>query len=98
MDNATYYCRITCQNEQWSPGVYSIKTSDNERGKVYSPSTALRLNLIRYSDKVWREGPRGGVKIVKDRIGLKRTFKYITHDPKAMEEFMWIKLSAKQTA
>jgi hypothetical protein len=77
------------------PGVYSIKTSDNERGNVYSPSTALRLNLIRYSDKVWREGPKGGVKIVKDRVGLNRNFKYVTHDPKAMKEFAWIKLSAK---
>lgn len=98
MDNATYYCKINCQNEQWTPGVYSIKTSGNERGKVYSPSTALRLNLIRYSDKVWREGPRGGVKIVKDRVGLKHRLTYVTNDPRSMEEYMWVKLSAKPAA
>ena len=97
MDNAIYYCRVSHENTSYPPGVYSVATGTNERGKVYSPSTALRLSLVRFSDKVWREGPRGGVKIVKDRNGTRR-YKYITHDPKAMEEFAWIKLSAKQTA
>ena len=77
--------------------MYSIKTSGNERSKVYSPGTALRLNLIRYSDKVWREGPRGGVKIVKNRTSSHR-YEYVTNDPTEMKEFMWIKLSATPAA
>jgi hypothetical protein len=49
------------------------------------------------SDRIWMQGPRGGVKIVKDRINYYGGFGYgyITTNKKAMKEFTWIKLSAR---
>jgi hypothetical protein len=45
---------------------------------------------------VWCQGPRGGVKIVKDRITYPGgVYGYITTNKKAMKEFAWIKLSAR---
>ena len=42
------------------------------------------------------QGPRGGVKIVKDRINYYGgVYGYITTNKKAMKEFVWIKLSAR---
>lgn len=92
VDNATYYCKIEIENLRYPAGVYCINTESNK-----SPSSAIRLELMRYSHKVWREGPKGGIKIVKNRHGLRR-YQYITQNPRAMEEFMWIKLSAKALA
>jgi hypothetical protein len=49
------------------------------------------------SDRIWCQGPKGGVKIVKDRITYPGgMYGYVTHNEKAMKEFMWIKLKAKE--
>jgi len=61
-------------------------------GAWYGGQSRLAMN----SDRVWCQGPKGGVKIVKDR----RTYPggmygYITNNNKAMKEFAWIKLSAR---
>ena len=45
--------------------------------------------------EVWRQGPRGGVKIIQDNTGGGR-YGYATNDSGAMKEFMWIKLAAKE--
>jgi hypothetical protein len=50
----------------------------------------LRLN----SDKVWKQGPKGGVKIIKDSYN--GCDLYITHNEKEMKEFMWAKLQAQE--
>ena len=47
---------------------------------------------VRLADKAWREGPKGGVKLIKNRYDTFRT--YITTNPELMKEFMWAKLSA----
>ena len=48
------------------------------------------------SHRVWCQGPRGGVKIVKDRITYPGgVYGYITTNKKAMKEFAWVKLSAR---
>ena len=49
---------------------------------------------MQFSDKVWRQGPKGGVKIVKDR-NAPASSQYVTKDEKIMKEFMWVKLQAQ---
>jgi hypothetical protein len=44
---------------------------------------------------VWRQGPKGGVKLVKDRWSWYGSNKYVTKDEKAIKEFMWVKLQAQ---
>ena len=52
--------------------------------------------LLRESDTVWAEGPRGGVQIIKRTISSANwdVYGYITTNSDAMREFMWIKLRA----
>jgi hypothetical protein len=49
------------------------------------------------SDRIWMQGPRGGVEIVKDRINYYGGAYggYVTNNKTAMKEFAWIKLSAR---
>ena len=48
-----------------------------------------------YSHRVWVQGPRGGVRIIKDRSGTDFDYGYLTKNEKAMKEFMWVKLKAQ---
>ena len=51
--------------------------------------------LLRESDMVYCQGPRGGVQIIKDRITYPSgMYGYITKDVDAMKEFVWVKLRA----
>jgi len=56
-------------------------------------------NLMKYSDIVWCQGFRGGVRLVHFNWmkyeNQTRKYGYITSNPEAMKEFMWIKLKAK---
>ena len=49
--------------------------------------------LIQNSSKVWRQGPQGGVKIIKNRDTGSRG--YVTTNEDQMKEFVWIKLQAR---
>ena len=53
--------------------------------------------LKHHSSRIWCQGPRGGVKVVKDRINYYGggVYGYITNNEKAMKEFAWAKLSAR---
>jgi len=85
----TYYCEVTHDRVDIKPGTYSFTTD--------GPHSFLRFNrLTTVSDKVWRQGPRGGVKIVKDRYALFHPAGYVTTDEKLMKKFMWVKLQAQQ--
>jgi hypothetical protein len=44
--------------------------------------------------KVWRVGPKGGVKVLHDQSFTSK-YGYITTNEQAMKEFMWAKLSAE---
>lgn len=44
-------------------------------------------------DSIWRQGPKGGVKLLKHQS---RGCMYVTNNEEAMKEFMLIKLSAKE--
>lgn len=54
----------------------------------------LNYRTFTESHTVWREGPKGGVGIVKDQIHSRCG--YYTTNPEVMKEFMWIKLQAKK--
>ena len=75
--------------DSWKAGVYSAQ------GYV-GGYTGWQNRLVHNSDRVWMQGPRGGVKIVKDRINYYGgVYGHITTNKKAMKEFTWIKLSAR---
>jgi predicted phosphoadenosine phosphosulfate sulfurtransferase len=46
--------------------------------------------------RVWREGPKGGVKVIRDNSYFD-TYGYITTKKNAMKDFMWAKLAAKES-
>ena len=86
MDNGTYYCIIDHATNTCPAGVYRIDWPTIEAGQI--------RRYIALSTKVWFQGPRGGVKIRKDRAGL-GCIGYITSEPEYMKEFMWVKLKAR---
>ena len=86
MDNGTYYCILDQRFGATSAGVYKVTMSVGQR--------TIPRYFVSISDKVWFQGPRGGVKIKKDRSGLGYTG-YLTNDPEFMKEFMWVKLKAR---
>ncbi len=49
-----------------------------------------------YSHRVWVQGPKGGVKMLKDRVGY--TYGYVTKNEELMKEFMWVKLKSQTLA
>jgi hypothetical protein len=82
-----YYCEVTYDRADIRPGVYSFSSEKNSR---------IGYNrLITLSDKVWRQGPKGGVKILKDRNSYHRHTQYVTTSEKLMKKFMWVKLQAQ---
>ena len=87
MAEFTFYCKVTHDGSTNSnPGVYSfISKHGPQPGK---------FRLIADSIKVWRQGPKGGVKIFKDRTyyGCRG---YVTNNDKEMKEFIWVKLQAQ---
>ena len=82
----TYYCEIRQDRYHHKRGIY---TYTSERRKQFK-----FLELMQFSDKVWRQGPKGGVKIIKD-INEYAKSQYITKDEKLMKQFMWVKLQAQ---
>jgi hypothetical protein len=82
----TYYCEVHKDRYYIEKGVYTY-THDRRSYSKY-------LDLMHHSDKVWRQGPRGGVKIVKDRNECSPT-QYVTNKEEFMKKFMWVKLQAQ---
>ena len=76
-----------------------------ERDFAGIPACVYRINLLRgqrlvrgygeLSNKIWCQGPKGGVKIIKDRTEFGR-YGYVTNDEAEMKEFMWAKLQARE--
>lgn len=48
-----------------------------------------------YSHRVWVQGPKGGVKIIKNRLSNTNLYGYVTKNEGLMKEFMWVKLQAQ---
>jgi len=89
--NCTYYFEIDkdCTDgiDIWSTGVYS------SQGYTGAYIIGWQSRLARLSNRIWRQGPRGGVKIVKSR-GLSG-YRYVTNNEEMMKKFIWVKLKAK---
>ena len=92
MAKFTFYCRVDrdITSRGIKAGVYSYKSEHDHRHIGWVPKV---YSLIQNSSKVWRQGPRGGVKIIKNRdIGYRG---YVTTKEEQMKEFVWIKLQAR---
>ena len=93
-NRCTYYFELgqdrTDGIDSWKAGAYSAQ---GYMGGYMGWQSRLALN----SDRVWCQGPRGGVKMVKDRVNYygNGVYGYVTRNKKAMKEFAWVKLSAR---
>jgi hypothetical protein len=83
----TYYCKVTFDRADIKPGLYMFQTAKN--------STLGYNRLVTLSHKIWRQGPKGGVKIIKDKENWAHNIGYVTTNEKIMKEFMWAKLQAQ---
>jgi hypothetical protein len=84
----TYYFEVKDHRGDVKDGVYSCQ------GEFMHHDLRL-LGYFQISHRVWRQGSRGGVKIVKDRGWDLYTTNYITTNPKWMQKFAWVKLKAR---
>ena len=88
MGDTTYYCEIADNyTYEFSKGVIAIPWRREYHTKI--------MRCISYSHRVWKQGPRGGVKIIKDKRTSKNLFGYVTKNDEAMKEFIWVKLKAQ---
>ena len=84
----SYYCEVTYDRAtDIRPGVYMFRTL-KDRAIGYN-------RLVTLSHKIWRQGPKGGVRIIKDKDNWAHRIGYITANEKIMKEFMWVKLQAQ---
>lgn len=92
MRKYVYYCEVTKSRDDYGPGVYSVVTDGSNR--LWYPTLNRLLTL---SERVWQQGPRGGVRILKEKFWSVKHYGYgyITSNPEAMREFAWLKLRAK---
>lgn len=90
MGRHTYYCEILGNYGGYTTGVYKV-VADKGINRTWFP----QLNrVMSFSDRVWKQGPKGGVKIVKSR-SWPYPMGYITTDEKWMKKFVWVKLKAQ---
>jgi len=85
MSNYTYYYQFDEPGNQYSPGVYRTNYPDGR--------------MLATASRIWAQGPKGGVQIVGEFWSMPRAKRlghgYKTKDPRAMKEFAWVKLTAK---
>jgi len=94
MAKFTFYCRVDRENPAAGikAGVYAYRSEHNHQYVFVGHIPNVR-ELIQSSSKVWREGPRGGVKIIKNRTV--DGYGYVTTNEEYMKEFVWVKLQAR---
>ena len=78
-----FFCEVTRKNPEVPIGIYAIQDTGRGRYRYHGRAT-----------RVWKQGPRGGVKIIKNDF-WELQGKYVTKDEKMMQEFMWVKLQAQ---
>lgn len=91
MAQYTYYCEVQHPRVELAPGVYRV-VADRDFNRGWFPQLT---NVVQLSDRVWKQGPKGGVKIIKDR-SWPYPMGYITTDEEWMKKFAWAKLKAKE--
>ena len=89
-NRCTYYFEIandyTDGIDTWKKGVYS---AEGYMGAYYGWQTRTK----HVSTRIWQQGPKGGVKIVKGRG--RHGYGYVTKNEEMMKKFIWVKLSAQ---
>ena len=91
MGRPIYYCQVSGNfTPEFPKGVIAIPYKHEYMTKI--------KRCISYSDRVWVQGSRGGVKIIKDRENVVGVYGYITKNEEEMKKFMWVKLKAKTLA
>jgi hypothetical protein len=91
--STVYYCEVHQDvTTEFPKGIFAITSKKSNRTKI--------TRCISYSDKVWAQGPQGGVRIIKDRtstglLGYTSKNDYVTRNDKSMKRFMWVKLKAQ---
>lgn len=90
LNRCTYYFEIsrdyTDGIDTWKKGVYS---AEGYMGAYYGWQTRTK----HVSTRIWQQGPKGGVKIVKGRG--RHGYGYVTKNEEMMKKFIWVKLSAQ---
>lgn len=83
--NYAYYCEVADNRDVW----VGYGSPADTRGLGY---------YFTISDRIWRQGPRGGVKIIKDirkdNWGQMCGTQYVTRDQDLMKEFLMVKIRA----
>ena len=88
MAKNTYYFEVKDHPGDVLDGVYSCQAD-------FMHHDLRVLGYFQISHRVWRQGPRGGVKIIRDRGYDLYPTTYITNNPRWMTKFAWIKLKAR---
>ena len=63
--------------------------------KLRSTKSTSLPRLMRESDQVWCQGPRGGVQLVKSTY-WDYWSTYLRRDSEKMKQFLWVKLRARK--
>ena len=88
----TYYFELSRDRtdgiDSWTKGIYSSE------GYMGGFLIGRQSRLARLSEKVWRQGPKGGVKIVKSHSHI-YDYGYVTKNEERMKQFIWVKLKAQ---
>ena len=92
MGDYVYYCEVKNRIREYPEGVYKV-VAKNGINATWFP-VLNRLTTV--SDRVWKQGPQGGVKIIKAPWINSWPVGYITTNEKYMQEFAWVKLRAKE--
>ena len=92
MGQYTYYCEVQHPKVELPPGIYKV-VADKAINERWFPQLNRAISL---SHRVWKQGPKGGVKIVKDHTcwGM-YPVGYITTNDEWMKKFTWVKLRAR---
>lgn len=90
MSETVYYCELQ--------GKYTYEFPEGVVAIPYRREYLTKITrCISYSDRVWKQGPRGGVKIIKDRLSYPAgVYGYVTKNDELMKKFMWVKLQAQE--
>ena len=92
MGQHTYYCEVQSRIREYPEGVYKVVADKGINARWFP-----QLNrLITVSDRVWKQGPKGGVKIVKSPWRDPWPAGYVTSKDEYMREFLWVKIRAKE--
>jgi len=92
MGRYTYYCEVKNRIREYPQGVYKV-VADKGINHMWFPALN-RLTTV--SDRVWKQGPKGGVRIIKAPWCDLVPVGYITTNEKYMKEFFWVKMKAKE--